>query len=294
MDRIAASAESLAQIDSFQIQSQYVRIGGVRTHYVTAGTGPPVVLLAGLASSVRASWRRVLPALAESFRVFAVELPGQGDSEVPAREYTFEYGMEALAEFLDALRLEAVNLVGASAGGLVALGTALRYPKRVERLVLIDSVGFGREITWGLRLATLPLVGELAAMPKRWLIMRTLRQNFVDSSCISDDLVEEFYRVRKRPGVNAATLSVLRHGVTLKGIRPSLVLRDQLHRLQAPTLIIWGDKDKVLPLAHAFIGQSSIPNARLHIIRDAGHDPVTEQPMEVASVVKGFLQCSPV
>src|SRR3989304_895086 len=61
MDRIAASAESLAEIDSFQVQSQYVRIGGVRTHYVTAGTGPPVVLLAGLASSVRASWRRVLP-----------------------------------------------------------------------------------------------------------------------------------------------------------------------------------------------------------------------------------------
>ena len=271
------------------MEGRYLTIGGVRMHYMVGGEGPPLVLLPGLASSIRASWDKLLPHLTERFRVYAVDLPGQGDSEKPTRRYTFEYGVEAIEGFLDALRLEAAHLAGSSAGGIVALATALRHPERVLRLVLIDSAGFGREVNFGLRLLSLPIIGELVTSPRRWLIKLSLRQNVSDPSYISDDVLDEFCRVRQQPGAKEAVLSVLRHSLTLRGMRPHLVLKNQLHLLQAPTLIIWGAKDKVIPVAHAHIGHRLIPNAKLHIFKDAGHDPVTERPLEVARLVSEFL-----
>lgn len=280
---------TVAQEQGWRVQPRYVRVGGIRTHCVVAGQGPPVVLLSGLASSVAASWQRVLPVLAQRYRVHAVDLPGQGDSDKPPRDYTFEAGMDALEELLETLRLGAAHLVGASAGGLLALGLALRAPRRVDRLVLIGSAGFGRQLALGLRLATLPLVGELLAMPHRSVVAWSLRQNFVNPRLASPELVEELTRVRRQPGAKQALLSALRNSVTLGGLRPHLVLQDQLHALSAPTLILWGAQDRVLPVAHGYIGQRLIPNARLHVLEGAGHDAAVERPQEVARLVTEFL-----
>lgn len=273
------------------MESRYLSAGGTEVHYIAAGEGPPLVLLGGLASSVKAAWGKLLPHLVQQFQVYALELPGQGDSGKPARSYTYEYALEVVSEVLDHLRLDATYLMGASAGGLVALGTALGQPGRVQRLVLVGAVGFGREVTWGLRLLTLPLVGEIATYPLPWTIRYSLRHNYADLSCITEDLVQEYYRVRRQPGAQAALLSVLRNGLALGGLRSHLVLRNELASLQTPTLLLWGERDKIVPVKHAFVGQRLIPHAQLHIFPNTGHDPATERPAEVARVVADFLKC---
>ena len=258
-------------------------------HYLEAGEGPPLVLLPGLGSSTSCSWGAILPHLAPHFRVLALDLPGQGDSDKPVRRYSLEYAVESTLGFLDAAGLEASDLMGTSAGGLIAMATALDHPHRVRRLVLVAPAGLGREVTWGLRLASLPLMGHVGAAPWRWLVRRSLDWNFTDPACITEGLVDEYCRVRALPGAQQALRSAMRSSLSLQGLREELVLCDRLPELKQPALVIWGRHDRVLPVAHAQVALRVIPDCRVHILRDAGHDPSTERPAEVARLAREFL-----
>jgi len=231
-----------------------------------------------------------LPLLSEDFRVLALDLPGQGDSDKPRRNYDLDYAVAATVGFLDALGLHQADFMGTSAGGLVALHTALRHPARVGRLVLVAPAGLGPEVNWGLRLASLPLVGLISTAPWPWLVQRSLCWNFADPSWITADLVEEYCRVRGLPGAQAALRSALGNALSLQGLRPSLVARDRLRELTCPTLVLWGDRDRVLPVAHAQVAQQLIPTCEVHILANTGHDPAVERAPHVAALVRDFLR----
>lgn len=267
----------------------YVEVGGIRLHYLREGNGLPLILLPGLASSTMCSWARLLPHLTKDLQVLALDLPGQGDSDKPPRSYDMEYAVEATVGFMDAIGLKTADIMGTSAGGLVALHTALRHLDRVRRLVLVAPAGLGREVNWGLRLASLPLLGRMSTISWKWLIRRSLYWNFVNPACITPELVEEYCRVRTLPGAQAALRSAMRNAMNLRGLRPALVVRDRLAELKCPTMVLWGDRDQVLPIAHVSVARDLIPDCRIHILENTGHDPAVERPAELAAFVKDFL-----
>jgi pimeloyl-ACP methyl ester carboxylesterase len=143
------------------VEEQNIDVGGLPVHHLTAGEGPPLVLLHALGESAL-DWRWVLPALARTHRVYALDLPGFGYSGKPSAEYSPAFFARFVSVYLDALGLERAAVVGNSLGGLAALRLALSEPARVGALGLVSSAGLGQEVTYALRLPTLPGYGEAA------------------------------------------------------------------------------------------------------------------------------------
>ncbi len=142
-------------------EEQIIEVDGLPIRYVTAGTGPPLVLLHGAGDNAL-DWRWVMPDLAATHRVYAPDLPGSPNSARPAGDYSRAFFERFVAGFLDTLGIERAAMVGNSLGGLVALRLALSEPARVTALVLVDSAGLGRAVSPALRSLALPGYGKLA------------------------------------------------------------------------------------------------------------------------------------
>ena len=264
---------------------RFETVDGVRLRYVRAGTGPAVVLLHGFASSI-VTWRDVMPALARDHDVIAVDLPGFGGSEIreglPPSAYP---GL--VVGLMDGLGLARASLVGNSLGGGVAVVVAAAHPDRVDRLVLIDSVGFNlapadrpfllRATGWK------PVARLLEALPiRRAMITLALRQVFHDDRLVTTERVDEYVAPLLRPGAVAAAQALLASGDDL-GL-PGLVAR-----VRVPTLVLWGREDTWVPVAQADRFVAAIPGSRKVVIEGCGHLPQEERPAEVASLVEEFL-----
>ncbi len=265
-----------------------IHVGSVNVRYLAAGSGFPVVLVHGLGSSA-ASWRSNIGPLSERFHVYAVELPGHGLSTPYNGKYSLSYGAQFIGGFLDALNLKAAGIIGSSLGGMLALKTALDFPEKVKRLVLIGSAGLGREMAPFLRWLTIPVLGQLMARPSQRTTRLSLEKVVFDTSFITDDLVEEVYRYRAIPGASNTMLKILRTGADIRGQKDGFALLDQLDSLGTPTLIIWGDQDSIFPVAHARRAHRRIPGSKLHIFQDCGHWPQMERSDEFNALVTQFL-----
>ena len=260
----------------------------MRTHYIVAGEGPPLVLLHGLGASVVA-WRDNIAPLAERFTVYAVDIPGHGDSEHPNIRYTLEEAVSFTAGFLDGVGAPSAALVGNSMGGLIALRTALAFPARVSHLVLVDTAGFGREVSVFVRLASLPLLGRVIESGSVRGTRAVLRQVLADPTLVTPELVEEFARVRSMPGAKDAVLKVLRHGVGVAGVRRKHRLLDRLRDLTMPLLTVWGEDDHIFPVAHAYAAARYAPDARLEVFSGCGHWPMMERADAFNALLTDFL-----
>ncbi|MBI4301731.1 MAG: alpha/beta fold hydrolase [Chloroflexi bacterium] len=270
-------------------QGHLIKLSDIQVHYQVAGSGPPLVLLHGLGGS-HVSWRKNIEALAQSHRVYVPDLPGHGYSDKPKIRYTLAFGVNFLRDFLQTQRIERASLVGASTGGLVALEFALSYPSKVDKLVVVDSAGLGRELHWMLRLLSLPLVGEILARPRRSGVRWLLKTMFYNPDLVSEELVEAIYQMRRQPEAKQALLRSLREGASLTGQRSHILALERLPQIQSPALIVWGEHDRLMPVAHAYRAHSLIPNSQLHIFPDCGHAPYLERPEEFNQVVLDFLR----
>ena len=266
-----------------------VTVEGLRTHYVAAGQGPPILLLHGLGASAIV-WRENIDALSMHYAVYALDLPGHGDSDKPAASYTVQIGVRVLIGFLDALGLAQAALVGSSMGGALAVATALEHPQRVSRLVLVDAAGLGREVAPYLRVGSLPLVGEVFNRPWFGMTNKMLRGVFHNKRLATVELEEELERTRSSPGARQAELRILRHGVNLLGVRPHTVFQGRLPALKMPVLLVWGARDTVLPVAHAYAAFRMLSTARLVVYPDCGHWPQMERAAEFNRMVGEFLR----
>jgi len=161
----------------------------------------------------------------------------------------------------------------------------------VEKLVLVSSGGLGRELNLLLRLATLPVIGELLTRPSRKRTAQFLKECIHDPALVTDDLVELFYQMAVLPGAQKSFLATLRADVNLRGLRADAMrsIQHDLATITAPTLIVWGQQDRIVPVAHAHAAERRIPNAELRILDPCGHMPQFERAEEFNALVLGFL-----
>jgi 4,5:9,10-diseco-3-hydroxy-5,9,17-trioxoandrosta-1(10),2-diene-4-oate hydrolase len=272
-------------------QDQYVQVGQIHTRFWTLGDeGTAVVLVHGIGGSME-DWIHNIHALAEHHRVYALDLVGSGRSDKPAVPYSFPYLAQFVHDFLQSQHVDRLSFVGHSMGGGIALHFTLQFPDQVDRLVLVNSACLGRELTLTFRVPTLPLVGEWLTRPSRKASAQLLHEALYDPALITDELVDLQYEMSALPGAQEAILSGLRQGVTLRGLRDHVwrSIVDNLPNITAPTLVIWGQQDRIIPVAHAQVARDRIPNARLHIIDRCGHVPQLEHPDEFNALVLEFL-----
>lgn len=272
-------------------QDQYIKVGQINTRFWALGDGgTTVILIHGLGGSVE-DWTLNIYALGEHHRVYAIDLVGFGRSDKPSVPYSVSYLAQFVYDFLEAQEVDQANLIGHSMGGGVTLQFAIEFPDKVQKLVLVASAGLGKELYLPFRLCTLPLIGERLARPSRKGIAQLLNDAVYDPALVTDEWVELGYQLAALPGAQQGILSALRTSCNLGGMRGDAIrsIVDNLADITAPTLILWGEQDRFLPVAHARVAEKNIPNARLHIFDACGHILQMEHPEVFNALVLEFL-----
>jgi pimeloyl-ACP methyl ester carboxylesterase len=275
-----------------QLATKQVSIHGRRVCYRQGGTGPVLLLLHGIGDSSR-TWIPAMRLLQRSYTVLAPDLPGHGDSSSPFGDYSLGSHASSMRDLLHLLSIERVTVVGQSFGGGVAMQFAYQFPSRCERLVLVDAGGLGREVTWILRLATVPAAEYVMpvlfpAFIGRWgePVARFLLEWGICNARAAE--AWRSYCSLADAGNRAAFVRTARAVIDPGGQSVNAVNRLYLVA-QMPTLIVWGDQDKIIPLVHAFQAHKAIPNSRLEVIEGAGHNPPVEDPARFARILEEFL-----
>jgi pimeloyl-ACP methyl ester carboxylesterase len=268
----------------------YIAVNGVRTRYWQMGTqGSPVMLLHGGNGSIE-FWLYNMAALAAAHRVYAFDMVGSGRSDYPDGSYSLAYQAEFLAGFMTALDINSATLIGNSMGGAVALEFTRLFPDRVDKLVLVDSMGLGQEISLGIRLITLPAIVSLLR-PGRWMIPAMLRSNFYNSQLLPPEWIELRYPIFAIPDRNQVILRLGQSNFNLAGVRADVYqpIVASLPQIDRQTLIIWGEQDRIIPVKHAYVAASGLPTNQLEIFPDCGHHPYLEYPAKFNRLVLDFL-----
>lgn len=272
-------------------EDRYIKAGSIAARYWSVGDqGSTVILIHGLGASAEI-WMHNVYALAEQHEVYVPDLVGFGRSDKPATSFNpldYVYFMD---NFMRALNIEQASLVGQSLGGGIALQYALQFPQKVNKLVLADCAGFGKETIWTLKLMSLPGIGELMSFPTRMSVSIFFKLAVRNQVLITEDFIDIYYKLFTRPGSPQYLLKVVRSLVDIHGAKEEVLasVMDSLNMIEQPTLIIWGENDRVFPLKNAVYGKAKIPNSQLYVMRQCGHIPNFERSDEFNRVVLEFL-----
>ncbi len=273
-----------------------VVIHGHDVGYRRAGTGEAVLLIHGLAGSSH-TWRAVHRQLAENHDVIAPDLLGHGESAKPMGDYSLGAFASGLRDFLAALDVPSATIVGHSFGGGVAMQLAYQHPELCDRLVLVGSGGLGREVSWLLRLVTLPGAEHLMPLifPRLVANRGTDLFNLLGRFGLNAPRLGEMWRSYSSLALTENRKAFAR---TIRGvIEPGGQTVNALDRLyltaHLPTLIMWGERDDIIPVGHAYTAHEAIPGSRLCVLENVGHFPQAEAPERFLEVLTDFLQSTP-
>lgn len=262
-------------------------------HYVVAGQGPPIVLLHGVGDGAY-TWQWAMRSLSRRNRVYAVSFPGFGNSAKPDVSYSPDFFADFTLAFLDAMNIERPMLVGNSLGGLVAMLLALRYPERLAALTLTSSAGLGREISMTLRLLTIPGFGPFLASWHKTSIGAYQWAFFTSWLLFAHPLeaprawTASLRQMAHMPGYLEATVATVKSGSTILGQRKRWIVLDQLNQLELPTLVLWGDRDRVVPAHQGRAAASRLPAGKFEVFSDCGHLPHIEATQSFVHAVDRF------
>lgn len=274
------------------MERKMVRVHGHEVSYRIAGEGPAILLIHGMAGS-SGTWLDVLPDLARHHTVVAPDLLGHGDSAKTVGDYSLGAFASGLRDLLAILRIDRATIVGQSLGGGVAMQFAYQYPERCERLILVSSGGLGREVSWILRALAVPgseyvlpvlfppFVADWGNSVSRWLGDRGLRapgmeQKWRSYASLTDAATRRSFLRTLRSVVDSGGQTVSAH--------------DRLYLAQhVPTLLIWGERDDIIPVSHAYDAHAAMPASRLEVFEGSGHFPHVEEPRRFVEVVDDFI-----
>ena len=273
----------------------YARLGPldapVKLYYEETGQGSPLLLIHGFGASTF-TWRHIAPELALTHRVIAVDLKGFGQSDKPfdSRYSVFDQA-ELLAELIEEKNLRNLTLVGHSFGGGIALMLALESDQRLEgritKLVLLDSIAYPQQIPVFFRLLDVPLVSQIGVrmVPPSVQTRVALRIAYFDDSKIDPEEVEIYAAPLKTAAGKHAIIHSARQ-ILPEGIEE---LSERYKTIELPTLILWCDHDRIVPLEVGLKLRRTLPNSTLRLIEGCGHMPQEEQPTSTLELLKGFI-----
>jgi pimeloyl-ACP methyl ester carboxylesterase len=275
---------------------RYVVIHGHRIGYRRAGEGPVLLLLHGIAGSSQ-TWIPAMELLQADYTVVAPDFLGHGHSAKPGGDYSLGNFANLMRDLLVVLGIERVTVIGQSFGGGVAMQFAYQFPDRCERLVLVDAGGLGREVSWILRLVTLPAAEYVMpvlfpAFARRWGDRVARLADRVGLRSVPAMEIWRSYRSLTDTGGRQAFVRTMRSVIDPGGQSVSAV--DRLYLTErVPTLIVWGQKDKIIPISHAYQALEAAPHSRLEIMPGVGHFPQSEDPGGFVEILEDFLRTSP-
>ena len=267
---------------------------GHRVSYRTAGSGPVLLLLHGIANS-SATWESVAQALSARFTLIAPDLHGHGDSATPRGDYSLGAHASGVRDVLTALGHEHVTVIGHSLGGGVAMQFAYQFPERCERLVLVSSGGLGRDVHLLLRAAALPGADwVLPFLTSRGLIGVGRRLGgLLERARLAPDgdlkVLANGFAALDNAGARQAFLHTVRAVIEPGGQRVSANDRLALAGL-LPTLVVWGECDSIIPVKHGVAAHEAMPGSRLEVFPGAGHMPHDDEPERFAELLIEFCE----
>jgi len=266
---------------------------GHRAVYRIAGSGPAVVLIHGMINSSR-HWEGVATRLARSHQVIAPDLIGHGGSATPRGDYSLGAHAASIRDLLATLGVERATIVGHSLGGGVAMQFFYQFPQRTERLVLVSSGGLGPEVSPLLRGAAMPgsaLLLRLATQPRLVDAIADAGSRLRARGAANGvylQAVARALRPLQDAGARRAFLETLRAVIDRQGQRVSA--RDRLYLLKGvPTMVVWGERDRTIPLEHGLAARDAIPGCRFELLPGAAHFPNLEDPAGLADVLADFV-----
>jgi pimeloyl-ACP methyl ester carboxylesterase len=271
------------------IPVRYVEVGGSKIRYITAGEGPPLVLLHTLRTQLD-MFQRVVPELSRRWRVYALDYPGHGYSDIPRVDYTVEFFVRTVAGFLERLDIKDAVIVGESIGGTIGLLLAARGNPRVRRVIAINPYDYdaGRGLRRGslpanivLGLNDVPVLGATVMRLRQFPIEKRIFQGGVKrKQSIPPALLKEMYRVGGRRGHYRAFMSLVHHWPEWEKARA------EYGNIDRPVLLLYGDSDWSRPEEREATARA-IPGAQVRTIKDAGHFLSLESPAELLRATEG-------
>jgi pimeloyl-ACP methyl ester carboxylesterase len=264
-----------------------VDLAGRRTHFVKKGKGPPVVLVHGF-NLDHNTWMFNIDVLARYFTVYAVDLWGSGFSTREPLDYGFPLFAEQIRLLMDHLGVGGAHLVGHSMGGGTAIAFSVAHRDRVDRLVLVDSVGIPRPTTLRERVFRLPLLPELLQrLPTDFIRRKNLLDFWIhDPELLTSEVFRRLTGYQKIAGTTRATLSMLRRDF-FNSLSEEI---DRLGGLAIPTTIFWGRHDRAAPIEAGWEMHGRLPGSRFEVFDRSGHLPNFDEPDRFNDLVVGFLQ----
>lgn len=267
----------------FPYQTRFTKVEGLKTAYVEAGSGFPMILLHGLGGS-KYSWRACLPILSKHFRVIALDIKGFGESEHRVRNYALESQTVFLEKFMLALGIKKAHLVGNSMGGASALAIGYYHPDWVDKTVLIDPAIYGMRLPLWFWIFSIPLLRHLLPIFNSEL---PIRKNFEmalhDRSVFTEENIKEYSKPYHSFWARYTFMQICSEF----SIHPGLI--EILPYARQEILIIWGREDRMIPLSFGERLVQDLPNAELEVIAECGHIPQEEKPEETCRLIIDFV-----
>ncbi|MFC8593776.1 alpha/beta fold hydrolase [Streptomyces atroolivaceus] len=269
-------------------------IHGYRRAYRVEGEGPAILLVHGIGDS-SATWAEVIPGLARRHTVIAPDLLGHGASDKPRADYSVAAYANGVRDLLGVLGIERATLVGHSLGAGVAMQFAYQYPEHTDRLILVSAGGVGREVNPVLRAVSLPgadlMLSTLRLPGMRLQVGLFTRLIKLLDTDLGQDAGELLDLVDALPDSTSrsAFISTLRAVVDRRG--QVVTMLDRCYLAQGmPTLLLWGSRDGVVPVHHAYGAHAAMPGSRLEIFEGAGHFPFHTDPARFHALVEDFMR----
>ena len=290
---VVAAMERLLELGDVQATSFFSTVRAQRLHHIEAGSGSPVVFLHG-ACGGGANWYRLLGAISQRHRAIALDLPGFGLSDpLEIQPPLGQNVARVVIDWLNELAVDTFDIVGTSFGSLAALRLARLAPQRVGKIALINGVGLGRELPLALRVAALSPVSSLAMRPSRfgtrWQFNELMTAERARLPQQHVDALLEYLWQSANATDHRRMVAAFNHFGSFGGQR-EILTDDELRAITHRLLLIWGGRDRFLPLEHGRRAAALVPCALLRIIPDAGHSPNWEAPEAVLECLLPFLE----